>query len=244
MSTLTLLGFIVYLSINTNRLPFVSDMFNNINTILKTNEENKILKSNFERYEELVATKQLLVQENKVLTEIIKTTETFKKQGYNLIQGTVISRSMTNKEDSLIISKGQKEGIKKNMIVLSTDGVIGKVVEVDTDSSEVQLLSGSDARVNTVAVTLKENNTVFGTIRGYDQEEKVFSLSNINGKVEIGSTVITSGLGGIYPAGLELGKITSAKYSPNEVSSTYFVKPSADFHSITEVIIILNKSKT
>jgi rod shape-determining protein MreC len=155
-----LIGLTVFLALNTNKLPVVSNMFNNINTILKTNEENKILKSRFERYEQQVATKQLLEQENKILKDIIKATETLKNQGYNPIQGTVISRDMTNKDNFLTISKGQKEGIKKNMIVLSTDGVIGRVVEVDTNSSEVQLLSGEDARVNSVAATLKENKKV------------------------------------------------------------------------------------
>ena len=243
ISILTLIGLTVFLALNTNKLPVVSNMFNTVNTILKTNEENKILKSRFERFEQQIATKQLLEQENKVLKDIIKATVTLKKQGYNPIQGTVISRDMTNKDNFLTISKGQKEGIKKNMIVLSTDGVIGRVVEVDTNSSEVQLLSGEDARVNSVAATLKENKKVLGIIRGYDQEEKGFLLSDINEKVEIGSTVITSGLGGVYPAGLEVGKITSAKYNQNVTSNTYSVKPSADFVNITEVIIILNEQK-
>lgn len=69
-------------------------------------------------------------------------------------------------------------------------------------------------------------------------------LSNINEKVEIGSTLITSGLGGVYPAGLEVGKTTSAKYIQTETSNTYSVKPLADFVNITEVIIILNEQKT
>ena len=241
ISILTLIGLTVFLALNTNRLPVVSNIFNNVNTIMKTNEENKILKSRFESYEQQVASKLLLEQENKELKDIIKATKTLKNNGYNPIQGTVISRDMTNKDDFLTISKGQIEGIKKNMIVLSTDGVIGRVVEVGTNSSEVQLLSGENARVNSVAATLKENKKVSGIIRGFDQEEKGFLLSNINEKVEIGSTVITSGLGGVYPAGLEVGKITSGIYNVNELTNTYYVKPSADFVNITEVIIIVNE---
>lgn len=243
LSIFTLIGLTVFLALKTNRLPVVSNVFNNVNTIMKANVENKILNSRFESYEQQVATKQLLEQENKRFNDIIKATETLQKQGYTTIQGTVISRDLANKDDFLTISKGKKEGVFKNMIVLSTDGVIGRVVKVDTNSSEVQLLSGGDARINSVAATLKENKRISGIIRGYDQEGKGFSLSNINEEVELGSTVITSGLGGVYPSGLEIGKITSEKYIVNELTNTYSVKPSADFINITEVIIIVNEQK-
>ncbi len=79
-----------------------------------------------------------------------------------------------------------------------------------------------------------------GFVEGYDQEKKLLMVKSIPSgtKVEKGQTVITSGLGGVFPAGLLVGKVVEVKPDQYGLNQTALVKPGADFYDIKNVIVI------
>ncbi len=241
---MVLLGLITFSLLNDNPLPsppaHVSNIYNNVNEIKNISIENRKLKPHLEEYESLVKMKEDLKKENKELKNILKTTKDFESKDYNVIQATVISRDIEKDwYDFLVISKGKKDGIVKNMAVSTSDGLIGKIAKVGNNTSTVQLLTGNDDRTNRVSVNFKEDQNTIGVIQGYDQEEDILLLRDIeiNKSVKIGNTVITSGLGN-YPSGLEIGSVVDKKNDKSGITQVLHVKPSADFYSITEVLVI------
>lgn len=240
-SMIILLGLSFFLTSDTYRLPIIENVVNDVYELKNTHIENKILKSRLAAHQQNVATKLLLESENEELKKIIDTTSILKDQRFEPIQSTVISREMAEKRNTLVISKGKKQGIGINMAVLTAEGLVGKVIEVAEDSSVVLLLTGDGTVRNYVSVTLEENKEVLGMLTGYEQQEKELLFTSAEATLDMGSTITTSGLGGIYPAGIEIGKITSKTYISNELEYLYHVAPAVDFDDITNILILSNK---
>lgn len=239
-SMVVLIGLSLFLILNNSRVPIVSSIFTDVSELKNTHKENKLLKSLLEEHQQNVATKNLLKMENKELRKVIETTNILKDRGLNVMQGTAIARDLTTENNSLLISNGSNQGVKHNMAVITAEGLIGKVVDVEEDYSVVQLLSGDDSKKNYVSITLKENKEALGILTGYDRKNKEFLFTSIDEKLDMGSTIVTSGLGGIYPAGIEIGEITNRTYIQNGLEYLYNVEPAVDFDSITDVIIVFN----
>jgi rod shape-determining protein MreC len=215
----------------------VAGFFENLQDLQNTYQENKELKSRMEDLVSLEAQVQELKKDNEELRDILGEEETLRD--YEPLQATVIGRNPDRWHEMIIIDKGKINGIKKNMAVVTAHGLIGKVKNVNQFSSTVQLLSAMDPK-NRISAIIQGDTNVFGLVEGFDKEKKALLVKTIPSGVEIkkGQNVITSGLGGVFPQGLQIGTVIEVKPDQFGLNQTALVKPGADFYDLENIIVI------
>lgn len=201
-------------------------------------EENKILKSSVEKIESLEAENIELKQEINKLKEELNIDYVLSE--YDYLNATVISRNSLYWYNTLTIDKGKHNGIEEGMVVINSTGLIGKIVNVSTFSSDVKLITTNDTN-NKISVTVTSgNNKLTGLINTYSYEDgylKVEGISNTE-TVNVGDYVYTSGLGGVFPSGILIGRVENIVTDVYDLSKIINVKPSANFDDINYVTIL------
>jgi len=165
---------------------------------------------------------------------------------FESVPATVISRNPDQWEEKIIIDKGKKNGIEKNMAVITADGLslIGKIILVTDFTSTVELLSTENRNFRVAAVIAGEKT--FGLIEGYDRKRNELIMKRIDSsfEVEIGQKVISSGLGGIFPKGLLIGEVTEVSTDDYGLTKLAYIRPAAEFSMLDHVIIAKRSSIT
>ncbi len=156
-----------------------------------------------------------------------------KRFTYTLIPARTIVREPSYKYRSIVISAGKKQGVSLYMPVVNKDGVIGKVIQVLPGISLVQLIRDPAERIS---VMIKKNNEV-GILETVDS--KTFFIEyRKHTDVTVGDTVVTSGLGGIYPKGILVGIVNRISDKDDPLFKDVIIKPCADFAHIEEVFVM------
>jgi len=215
---------------------YITGVFDNVDSLLNTYEENKRLKGRLEEFAKLQGNVNDLASENTRLREIVDKLDDLRE--YEPIQATVIARNPDQWEEKVILDRGEVHGVKKNMAVMTAQGLIGKVKLTTPLTSTVELLSTQDPNYRVSAMVSGEKE-IFGLIEGYDDERKELILKRIdsNLKIEKGQKVMSSGLGGIFPKGLPIGEITEVTTDDFGLTKLAYVKPAAEFALLDHVMI-------
>lgn len=220
---------------------YVTGVFNNVDSLLNTYDENKRLKARLEDYASLQAEVNDLKLEKKELQEIVDKKEDLRD--FNPIQATVIARNPDQWEEKIIINRGEIHGVEANMAVMTAKGLIGKVILTTPYTSTIELLSTQNPNYRVSAVIASEEGEVFGLIEGFNEERKELILKRIDSEFEVkkGQKVTTSGLGGIFPKGILVGEVTEVTTDDYGLTKLAYIKPEASF-SILDHVIIANRS--
>lgn len=231
-----------FVSTPTNAMMRFTD---SINDLMNTYEDNQRLKSQISSLEELEAQNEILQSENEELSALLDLQPSL--VGKNVIASSVISRSPDTWLDSITIDVGTNSGIEENMSVMTESGLVGHVTEVSATSSKVQLLITENNQMKNVAVSIQtDDGIVSGILSDYDEKTQELILKQVpnDAKVSEGNTVTTSGLGGVSPEGLIIGKVTSASSDNFGLSQSVKVKPAADFKDIRSVLVIMTLNES
>lgn len=121
---------------------------------------------------------------------------------------------------------------------MTSKGLVGRVKSVSQFTSTVELLSSIN-RTNRISAVVQGEDRIFGLIEGYDKEKQTLVFTKIPSdvKVEKDQTVITSGLGDIFPKGLVIGKIVDVAPDEYGLTQTAYVKPAADLNDVDHVMV-------
>ncbi|WP_029268612.1 rod shape-determining protein MreC [Virgibacillus alimentarius] len=222
---------------------FVTNIFGNLDDLKNTYNENQILKEKLAEYKSLIYEVQELKEDNDELRKTLKKTESI--QDFNPIQATVISRSPERWVERVTINKGSQHGIEPNMAVITAEGMIGKVQTVSKLTSTVQLITGFD-EFNRISATIsrEEGKDIFGLIEEFDEESNSLSFKIIEESkkdLEEGELVISSGMGGVFPAGLLIGTVKEVVSDQYGLTRTALIKPAANMYDINHVIVVDRK---
>ena len=231
-----------FVSTPTNAMMRFTD---SINDLMNTYEDNQRLKSQISSLEELEAQNEILQSENEELSALLDLQPSL--VGKNVIASSVISRSPDTWLDSITIDVGTNSGIEENLSVMTESGLVGHVTEVSATSSKVQLLITENNQMKNVAVSIQtDDGIVSGILSDYDEKTQELILKQVpnDAKVSEGSTVTTSGLGGVSPEGLIIGEVTSASSDNFGLSQSVRVKPAADFKDIRSVLVIMTLNES
>jgi rod shape-determining protein MreC len=160
---------------------------------------------------------------------------------YQLTSAKVIYRSFDTFNHALVINQGSDDGVKVNQAVITTKGLIGKIVEVSKNSSIVRLLTTQDVQNKvSVKIQLSPSATAEAILERYDPNRGAYILQllDTNSAVLKDMTVITSGLGGVFPAGLLVGQVNEVEQLVNAIGMKIYVTPAAEFRSFDYVFIV------
>jgi rod shape-determining protein MreC len=205
----------------------------NILDLINTYKENKRLK---EQINKIMIERQSyseIIQENKRLKQILSLKE--QEPNYQTT-AKIISKGYDRFLQTVIIDKGRKDGIKKDMPVITPKGLVGKIQSVRDNFSVVLLLWDPNF---SVAVRLQDTR-IEGIVSGTGSKYCTLKYVSPEEDIKIGEVIVTSGLDGIFPKGIPVGFIKNIKKEGIEFFLDITVSPFQDDKRLEEVIIIGN----
>lgn len=153
---------------------------------------------------------------------------------YELKPAEVKAYSPTARFRSILINAGMEKGVFKDMPVISPSGIVGKTVSADRNSAVVQLLFDPACKV---AARLHSSRTqgIVAYLGG-----RYLSLTNVpsDQTVTVGDSVVSSGLGGIFPEGLFIGRVVDVRSKEGEMFFEIDVEPGANFSLLEEIFVV------
>jgi rod shape-determining protein MreC len=171
-----------------------------------------------------------------------KRNDTLYKQQYSYMSAKVVNSSINKRRNFLTLNIGSEQGVERDMAVMGSEGIIGRVTDVSKNFASVMSLLHKDSRVN---CQLKRDGS-YGPLIWDLSDYRYCLLTDIptHARIKAGDTVITSELSGIFPEGLMVGTIESYERRINESFYTVKVKLRADLKRVNHVFVIKNKFKT
>jgi rod shape-determining protein MreC len=197
-------------------------------------EENQKLNEKIDELEAYLIQLKEVEDENQRLRSLLK----FNKEVVGeVMPALIVGRDANQWNSSLILNKGKKDGVMVNMPVVTDFGLVGLVVDVGARLSRVILVTDPGFKVSVMV----QNSRVEGILQGHGVHHLVMHYVPQDSEVDVYDVLITSGLGGIFPKGLIVGGVQSIHQSRNELFKNIVIKPSIDFSSLEEVLIMMNK---
>jgi rod shape-determining protein MreC len=140
--------------------------------------------------------------------------------------------------DSVSIDKGRWAGVEINMPVVTSDGIVGRVVSTGPLNAQVMLVTDEKSGAGAIVGQLGTSNAV-GSIKGMG-ENGLLDLRYVSGleKVQLGDTVYTTGQDGIYPSGFTVGQVVELHPGSATQPQTIHVRPSAGLDRLKEVTVL------
>lgn len=214
------------------------DFFSNFSRVKLENEELK--KKNIELENKLIEYDNFK-RENEELRSVLDFTK--ERDQYNYVGVNIIRKSSGEFFDGYIIDKGEKDGIRKDMVVISQDGLVGLVTESNSNWSKVQSLVNENIAVSAMVQSTREST---GIVKGYRDANnsllaKLYNLP-ITSDVKEGDVIVTSGLGKFYPKDIRIGEVISVEEDNVKVMKNAVIKPYVDFNKLEELFVIVPKN--
>lgn len=218
----------------------LTNVFESVNHLLDTYEENQRLKQEIDSVYEIQAELSVTKEQNEALKEELELQNSL--TDYSTITGAVIARNPDSWVEEVIVDRGSQDGVELGMAVMSGQGLIGRISEVNPTSSKVRLISTMDQRNNLVSseIITEEGDVVHGVISAYEAETGRLIMDQIttNVTLEPGQQVVTSGLSGKTPRSLLIGTVDEVTMDNFGLSQRVYVVPAGDFNDIRYVSII------
>lgn len=211
------------------------------NKLKDVNEENDILETSLDRIDAIETENVELRRQIDALKNELNIDYTL--TDYEYLNATVTSRSVGYWYNTITINKGSYNGIKKDMVVINSKGLIGRVIKTSTFTSDVRLITTSETN-NKISVHISNgDNNLYGLINNYDYSKNLLEVEGISNTkdVDIGDFVYTSGLGGIFPSGILIGSVSEITTDSYDLAKIIKVKSSADFSNINYVSVLKRK---
>ena len=214
-----------------NRAISIKDIIFSYEEIIAENEnlkkENMELKIQKER-------NQKIHEENERLLKLLEMKENSIYKG-NLKFARVSFSDINNLNNKIFIDLGSKDGIKTDMIAVYSDYLVGKIVEVHDNYSEVELITNPNS-----IISAKTMGDILGIARGSDEEDGslYFQPSIVEDNLKEGDEITTSGISDIYPESIKIGKISKIDNKENYSYKMVTIKPGFESKDLREVIII------
>jgi rod shape-determining protein MreC len=200
-----------------------------------------------QKNEQLLIENTKLALENSTIYEMRQENDRLKKlfgfkesSELRLIAARVIFKGTKGFINGIVLDVGTQEGVAKNMPLVVSNGLVGKIYQAGKNESIGHLLLDPNFRVSAKIQRSRVTGIVSWDGGGFCSFNEVPKRSDI----QMGDSVITSGYGGIFPSGLIIGTITEITESPRGLFLNVQIKPTVDFEKLEEVFVIAENSTT
>ncbi len=202
----------------------------------KIRQENKILK---DKVSELALKNQILRSlqyENEKLLNLLE----FKTRAeYELIAARIVNKDPNPISSRCLIDKGLADGIDKDFPVITCDGVYGRIAEVTRENAVVQTISDFNFR----AAGMNLRNGEQGILRWESGKGCILGQVRVNSDIQIGDSIVTSGIGSIFPKGVPVGKIQEIRVDETKLFYEASLEPACKLGEIEYVFIVKKKPR-
>lgn len=162
------------------------------------------------------------------------------KQTLNLpvIPAQVIGLDPSGWFKSIIIDKGKQAGLRLDMPVVNAFGVVGRVVSVSPNYAKVLLIIDQNSAIDCLIQRSRDRGMLKGLMSEICKLDYVVKSSD----VKVGDILVTSGLGGVFPKGLPMGRVLKVKEMPGELFKDVSIMPAVDFSKLEEVLVVIEEN--
>ncbi len=217
----------------TDIVSFLSSPMVKVKSLAIVSEENQYLREKNLQLNLELESILYAADENKKLRELL---EFKRKTKLKIIPARIINKGIQTYLNSLTIDIGSNNGLLPNQAVLTSDGIIGKTIQVGQSSSLVQSISDNNFRLS---VRVMPSGAV-GILRWYNNSMcKVYEIQK-NVEINIGDRVITSGFSKIYPPKLPVGVVSGVYDERGSYQKVVNVEIQSDFESIQNVFVVID----
>jgi rod shape-determining protein MreC len=159
--------------------------------------------------------------------------ENLKKES---LVATVIGRAATQWSKVVFIDKGTQHGVRILSAVVTNLGVIGKIIHAGPTSSKVLLTIDSRSAVDAIF----QGSRVSGVVVGTGEKQCKIKFVPNTAEIKVGDRVLSSGLGGVIPKGLVIGKVSQVARKKQGLFQDITLAPSSDLSNLEEVLVFLS----
>lgn len=197
-------------------------------------QRNAELENKVSSLETQIIQLQQQLSEAQVLSALVNFAKERPENSYSA--GTVIGRDPIPFLRYVQIDIGSDDGLLRGMPVVNQQGLVGRVDAVTAGAARVQLITDADSAVNVRLPATQTDVMLIGSVTG----ELTLDMIPQNIVVKPGDLVLTSGLGGSYPADIVVGQVISVRKRETDLFQTATVQPSANLANLRAVLVITN----
>lgn len=213
----------------------VGDFFSSLGDLGELREDNQELRERVEQFESDEVRAEELSEENQILRQELALDEHWSTM--ETLHAQITGRVPDNYKWAVTIDKGSDDGVLKDMAVINSDGLVGRIVEVDPNESIVLMLIDPEAAA---AARIKESRDT-GTVQGHGPNQEL-SMDFVPGeaRVDVNDLVITSGFDdGIFPPGITIGNVSRVSGESSDLQQDISIEPAVDFNALEFVTILM-----
>lgn len=218
-----------------------SGFFEQIWNFRSTASENEQLKERVAALETELNNARHAETENERLKALLDLRE---RSDIKSVPARVIARDPSVWFNTITINRGSTSGVAVNMPVVTGTGIVGRVITVSPFASQVMLITDEKAGAGAVVGQLGQSGAL-GSVRGRaDLGVGVVEMRYVSGleKVEVNDSVMTTGQDGIYPPGLNVGRVVEVKNGTATQAHQILIQPGAQLDHLEEVAVLLYRA--
>ena len=210
-----------------------ADYFNSVKKLTKKNKELESQVNELTEENSLLAQNKYEIERLRDLYQLDQDYSSYEK-----IAANVIGKDSGNWFDIFTINKGSKDGIKKDMNVISGGGLVGIVTDVGKDYAKVRAIIDDESSVSVSFANTSDTGIVSGDLKLMD--DGVMNVTEVlkDAKVTEGDMVVTSKISDKFVPGILVGYVTNIKLDSSELTQSGQIIPVVDFKHIDEVLVI------
>jgi rod shape-determining protein MreC len=216
------------------RYQAVQNLITQPEDITSLRQKNAELEAENSRLQVQIVELQQQVAEAQLLSTLVDYERKHVENQY--IAASVIARDVSPFMHYVIIDRGSDDGIRRGMPVVTNQGLVGSIASVTAGASRIQLINDPASSINVIL----QQSGVEAVLNGELTGELVLNMINQNAKVQAGDLVMTSGLGGNYPANIVIGQVVAVRNEASSLFQIASVQPAVDFSQLDIVLIITN----
>lgn len=208
----------------------VTGTWDGLLSLVSARDENVALRAHVRQLEQQVDRLTEIDLENARLRRLLDFRATFSG---DVLTARVIGRDATGLARTLVIDRGEGDGIKKGAAALAPEGVVGQVFLASRHAARVLLISDHNSGVDALVQRTRARGIVQGTAEGGCGLKYVKRTED----VQVGDTVVTSGLDGVFPKGLPIGHVLAVDKRGPGLFQYAEVAPRVDFEQLEELLV-------
>ncbi|HMG72309.1 MAG TPA: rod shape-determining protein MreC [Pyrinomonadaceae bacterium] len=215
---------------------WIGGLFGNFGELRRASTENQQLHRQIDQMQTELRDTRERASEAERLEKLFKLNE---KSAYQTVVARVIARDPSMWFDSVTIDKGRWSGVEVNMPVITSGGIVGRVVSTSPWSAQVMLVTDEKSGAGAIVGQLGESNAL-GSVKGMG-ENGLLEMRYVSGmeKVQVGDTVTTTGQDAIYPPGYTVGAVVEVRPGSATQAQVIHIRPGAGLDRLKEVAVLM-----
>jgi rod shape-determining protein MreC len=218
----------------STRFQAFQNFFNAPQDLARLRQRNTELEAEVSRLQAEIIDLQQQISETRILSALVDFARAHPDNRY--VAAAVIGRDTSPFVKYVIINRGSDDGLRRGMPVVTQQGLVGRVAAVTAGAARVQLITDPSSSVNVRLEPSRALAVLVGSITG----ELTVEMIPQSATVQIGDLVLTSGLGGNYPADILVGQTTSVRRRETDLFQSAAIQPVVDFSQLEIVLVITN----